>query len=239
MRPTYLAVCALFAVAACERAVADPEPPPLPISKPFEHDTVVRFHMHENLGLLRAIEKLLVRGKLDDARAFARAIAEAPDEPGFAPFAKRATAVRERAAALADATTVDEACRREARLAAACAECHVDAGVIPEFDEPPPLPPDDATVSGRMTRHLWATDRLWEGMVGNSETSWRAGLDVLAAAPAPWAKADREREPIAHQLQRLASDARQLQGVEQIRDKAREYGEILATCAACHAVAKP
>lgn len=33
-----------------------------------------------------------------------------------------------------------------------------------------------------MARHLWATDRLWEGMVGGDDDAWRDGLDVLAAA---------------------------------------------------------
>jgi cytochrome c553 len=200
---------------------------------------VVRYHMHENFGLLRAIEKLLVRGKLDEAKAFARAIAEAPDEPGFSPFGKRATEVRERAAALAAAPTVDEGCRREAQLAAACASCHVEAGVIPEFDDPPHLPADDATVPGRMARHLWATDRLWEGVVGDSDQSWRAGLDVLAATPPPWTKADHDREAFARQLQRLATQARRTQATGHLGDKSRDYGDILATCAGCHALTKP
>jgi cytochrome c553 len=225
--------CALFALAGCERASADV---PTRQAKQFEHDMMVRLHMHENFGLLRAIEKLLVRGKLGDAQAFARAISEAPDEPGFQPFAKRAAEVRERAAALAAAPTVDEGCRREAQLAAACAGCHVDSGVLPEFNSLPRLPSDDASIPARMARHLWATDRLWEGVVGQSDDAWRAGLDVLAATPPPWAKADRQREQLAGQLQRLAKQARQMQPSDQPRNRARDYGEILGTCAACHAI---
>ncbi len=220
----------LLAAAACQTASAR-EPPP---QERFEHDMMVRFHMHENFGLLRAIEMLLVHGKLDEARSLARAIAIAPDESGSQVVAKRVTIVRDRAEALASAANIDEACRREARLAAACADCHVDSGVLPEFANPPPVPPDLDTVKGRMARHRWATDRLWEGVVGDNDETWRAGLDVLAATPLPWSKISADREALAHRLQQLADEARRTQATDQLRDRAREYGDILVTCAACH-----
>jgi cytochrome c553 len=222
--------CVLLAIAACQTASAREAPP----AQRFEHDMMVRFHMHENFGLLRAIEMLLVHGKLDDARALARAIAIAPDESGSEVVAKRVVVVRERAEALASAPTVDEGCRRAAKLAAACADCHVDSGVLPEFANPPSVPPDLDTVKARMARHRWATDRLWEGVVGDNDETWRAGLDVLAATPLPWSKISAEREALAHRLQQLADDARKTQATDQLRDRANAYGEILVTCAACH-----
>jgi hypothetical protein len=95
------ALC-LLAAAGCQSARAVPAPPPeRDPSERFERDMLVRFHMHQSYDLVRAIEKLLVRGNLDDARAFARAIAEAPDEPGLGAWARHAAVVRERAAALA------------------------------------------------------------------------------------------------------------------------------------------
>ena len=230
---------ALIAVANGAGENKPPKPPP-PQQLQFEHDMMVRYHMHENFDLLRAIEKLLVRGKLDEGRTLARAIAEAPDEPGLEAFAADASTVRTRALAIARATTLDEALRKEAQLAAACAGCHASAGVLPEFREPAKAPPDQPTIEARMTRHLWATDRLWEGVVGDSEPSWRAGLDVLAATPLPWSRAEAERVAYARQLQRLADQARQAGANDQLGDRARSYGEILVTCAACHALpAKP
>jgi cytochrome c553 len=211
--------------AACSTALAD-EPP----AKRFEHDMIVRFHMHENFDLVRAVEKLLVRGKLAEAQNLASAIARAPDEPGLAPFAPQAIEVRARASAVASATSVDEALRAEAKLAAACASCHVEAGVMPEFRSAAQAPPDKPSVEARMVRHLWATDRLWEGLVGDADDSWRAGLDVLATTPLPWKTLDKDRVPLGKQLQRLADDARK--GTHD--DRARAYGEILVTCAACH-----
>jgi len=104
-----------------DKLIDEPQPP-IPPSKQFEHDMMVRFHMHGSLDLLRAIERLLIRGKLDESRTFARMIAEAPFEPDLGPWAAQAAIVRERASAVASAPGLDEACRREARLAEACAD---------------------------------------------------------------------------------------------------------------------
>lgn len=231
------AVSAALVVLACGAALADDAP-----AVRFEHDMVVRMHMHESYDLVRAMERLLLRGRLDEARDFARAIAQAPDDPGSAAFATQSARVRERAAALADATTVADAVHREARLASACASCHADAGVLPDFASPPPVPPDRRDLVARMARHVWAADRMWEGMVGLADDSWRAGLDVLAAAPLSAAELGAGRAPLAQDLRRAAERARKLRPpgaaatvLERGDDRAAAYGDILATCAACHA----
>jgi len=213
--------------------------PPVPPSKQFEHDMMIRYHMHGSLDLLRAIERLLIRGKLDEARDLARAIAEAPAEAELGPWAAEATIVRARASAVAAAPGLDEACRREARLAEACADCHVETHIQPELRSPPPLPPDRDTIAARMARHRWAADRLWEGLVGGDDEPWHAGLAVLAAAPIHWPELG-ERKALARSLQQLADQARQRSATDSIADRARLYGEMLVTCTACHmAKARP
>lgn len=128
-----------------------PEPRPQPPPR-FERVDVMRMHMHENFDLLRAIERLLIFGKLDDAKRFAAAIAMAPDSPAHGPWAAHVVAVRDKAAALARASSVEQACRLEAELTSACTNCHVEAGVGPQLAEFPP-PPDEPTVDARMLRH--------------------------------------------------------------------------------------
>lgn len=201
-----------------------------PISAQFEHDMLVRMHMHENFGLVRAIEHLLVRGKLDDARQLARGISEAPDEPGAGPWAAQAMRVRERAAAVATATTLDEAIHGVARLGAECASCHVASGATPDLADPARPPADRNDVASRMTRHRWATDRLWEALIAPSDDEWKTGLEVLAATPLPASELGKEREPLARKLQRTAETARTTRPA----DRAQVYGDLLATCAACH-----
>jgi hypothetical protein len=223
---------ACIAAAGCARASADEAPPPVR----FEHDMIVRLHMHDSFDLLRAIEKLLVRGRVDEARGLAKGIATAPDEPGLGPFSEQAALVRERAAAIGEAATTTEACHAVAELANACAGCHVAAGVVPEFRSPGRVPPDQPTVEARMARHLWATDRLWEGIVGGADDSWRDGLDVLAAAPLRDGIGP-ERARFGRQLQQLADRARSRHRVADRADRVRSYGEILTTCSGCHAAA--
>jgi cytochrome c553 len=226
-------------LAACQSVAAGPPaPPPPPPSVRFEHDMLVRFHMHENFGLLRAIEKLLLRGNLDDARALASGIAAGPDEPGLSQFAAQATLVRTRAEILARATRLDDACRAEARVADACAGCHAAAGAVPQFRPPAPVPHDAPSMEARMKRHLWATDRLWEGIVGGDQESWRTGLDILAASPTPEMQPTPERAKLARRMQQLADAARRGNRTDAPVERATSYGEILVTCASCHASAK-
>ncbi len=217
----------------CRPSTADaPKPPP---ATTFEHDMLVRFHMHENYDLARATERMLLRGKLEEAKSLAAGIATAPDESGDPRWAAHGLRVRDAAAQLSRATTIGEATRRDAALATACAGCHVELGVSPEFATHSTAPKDVATVDARMLRHQWAAARLWEGIIGAAEEPWRAGLDVLAVAPLGEDQIGPRRD-LAKQLQRLAIDARRKKGGAD----ERTYGEILGTCAACHiAVGRP
>jgi cytochrome c553 len=231
-------------LAACTKSSAEapkPREAPPPIgpkaSAPppirFEHDMMVRFHMHQNFDLMRAIERLLIRGQLDEARRFAEAISTAPDEPTHGPWASHVVIVRDRAAAVARATELNDAIRKTARLGAACGNCHGELGVLPELSKPPPVPPDHPTMDARMLRHRWAADRLWEGVVGNNDDAWRAGLDVLAAAPLVPPDQPDDRARLARQLQRVADQARQ-PSPGRLTDRATTYGEMLVLCASCH-----
>lgn len=198
----------------------------------FAHDMLVRFHMHENFGLARAIERLLLRGRLDEARELARGLAIAPDEPGMTAWAKETARVRLRAAELVTAKTVDQAFVAESLLAIECAGCHLASGASPEFASPSAPPADQPTVAARMARHLWAADRLWEGMVGTADDSWNAGLAILAKPPLAASELGEARTRFARQLQRLAIDAQKIKGGDQAR--AATYAQLLTTCTACH-----
>lgn len=224
---------ALLAIAVLGCQIGkEPEPEPAP--RQYEHDRIVRLHMHENFNLLRAIEKLLIRGKLEEATMLARAISEAPDEPALGRWAPHAMRVRELAAALARAPNTDEALRREARLAVACAGCHEETGVVLELGAVPPLPPDQPTIEARMARHLWATDRLWEATISGAMEPWTKGLDVLAASPLPFRDSLDDRAGLARKLQQLADQARTGKALDSLAERGRAYGEILTVCASCH-----
>lgn len=221
------ALAVITLVTAPRFAAADTEPPP---PQRFERDMLARFHMHQSFDLVRAIERLLLRGKLDEAKRFAEAIALAPDEPAHGAWAAQTLRVRERAAALARASSVDDALRKETKLAAACGDCHRETYGSAMFDQPPRVPADLPAIDARMARHRWAADRLWEAIVGDSDAAWREGLDVLAASPLDFGEV---RAPFAKQLQRLATSARRAKAPS-ASTRAATYGELLVTCAGCH-----
>src|SRR5689334_23090200 len=96
---TFANRASLVLVAACQAATAEP-PAPEPAPEPppaqrFEHDMVLRFHMHQKFDLLRGIERLLIRGKLDEGQRLAEAIAMTTGEPAHGPWAVHAVAVRD------------------------------------------------------------------------------------------------------------------------------------------------
>ena len=228
MRSASAILLAALALASCQRSL-DENGPAVAHSA---DDEVLRRHMRHGFDLLRSIQLLAIAGQLDATRALSRGLANVPEAAGVEGW-RGADLVRDRARELAAATTIAEACRGTANVAEACAGCHADAGAIPAFAPPPPPPPDLTSVAARMARHRWATDRLWEGVVGNSDAAWRAGLDVLAAEPQPWPELAGDR---AVHAQRLHDAAERAKGTTADRaDRARAYGELLVICAGCHA----
>lgn len=222
MRETLLL---LLTAAACGRP-ASGEPVQL------ERRDVTRYHMARNFGDLQDIQRLLVANKLEDARARAFLLTQPPRDDGLTLLAAESQAVEDAAAALVQAASVSDACRLTARVAQACAGCHVH---VPRLVRPTPAPEEpspEPSLEVRMQRHQWAADRLWEGVVMGDERRWRQGLEVLAMRPVPMPKGD----GLAHRLQAMAVDS--LGRLEQQSDtyvtRAQAYGEMLVTCAACH-----
>jgi len=149
---------------------------------------------------------------------------------GLAAWSAEAARASAAALALSDAASLDEACRLAPRVAQACGDCHRRAGTTPVRGPVPPPPPDDPTPRARMARHQWAADRLWEGLVWTSDRAWCAGLEVLAAAPLPSLP-----DVAGARLQRLARAALDAASRDTPADRASAYGELLVTCAGCHA----
>ncbi len=218
----------LIALAACETSHADPAP------VAYDHQAMVRFHMREHYDMLGAIQHLVIRDDLYDVTVIARTIGNGLDEPGLERWKGQASLARSNARELAAAPNTDEACRRTARLAATCANCHIDARVGNMFGPPPPVPPDGKALDARMARHVWAADRLFEGVIGASDNAWLAGLDVLAQTPAPFSIVDADRIALAQRLQDLADSTRKHAAKDSSAERARAFGEILITCSACH-----
>lgn len=132
----------VLGLAACSRVASgsddlQPEPPEPPrIEKP----AMVRFHMQRHFDDLRMIERMLVAGKLHDAKTRAFLLTQPAPDPGMTPWATDIEVVTKAARALVVASGVDEALRRETRVAAACAYCHLRVQKSPIFPAAPRAP---------------------------------------------------------------------------------------------------
>ena len=192
---------------------------------------MVRFHMHRHFDDLHIVEKFLIAGKLSDAKALAYMLTQPDLEPGMEQWNADSQRLGVEAARLMAANTIEQACRSDARVAGACMDCHRRSKNPPMFAAPPGVPTSQETIASRMARHQWAVDRLWEGVVGGVDGSWHMGLVVLATTALPLAK----NVSGANRLQRAAQLALDVEHAEPKPDRAVTYGEILISCAGCHA----
>ena len=88
-----------------------------------------------------------------------------------------------------------------------------------------------------MVRHIWAADRMWEGLIGPSDEAWAAGSSALLAEwpglddlPGEAGGSGGARNYVP-QLQDLAKRSVSARDRE---DRASLYGELLGTCFGCH-----
>jgi cytochrome c553 len=187
-----------------------------------------KFHMRQHFSDLRTIERMLVAGKLEEAKTLAYMLKSVGDVGQTPETREVALAV----GALRTARTIDDAIYAEVRIATACAHCHVAAQKLPVFPLPSRAPADLATIEAQMARHQWAVDRVWEGLVGSSDEHWRAGLYVLATSPLP--RTPTQSPQLATQLQKRAQAALDDQSAT-LEQRGEAYVGLLTTCAACHA----
>jgi mono/diheme cytochrome c family protein len=182
------------------------------------------------------VQAAVVAGDLDASRKAAAWLARHEEEglPGEADaFAEE---LRRAAARAAEATTLVAAASATGRIAAACGSCHRERrpGMQPtEHVEPPPDREDDVAL--HMVRHDWAVDRLWEGLVLPSDDAWEAGWSVFSAAPLDTDKLTFDNPEGARVLANRVHELGRRAGLQTEPSlRARAYGDLLATCAACH-----
>lgn len=237
-----LCLGALPLVLACRSSapsIAAPEP--VTLSSAAASTPSLKDRMRDHAARGEALRGAVERGDLDAARREARALAELRFESGV-PVAVRGDlqAMNVAAARVASARDLPETSRAAGTLARTCSDCHSTLGgpgMIagePDDDAVTALPPPK--------RHAWATARLWSGLVAPSHLAWMSGARVLADAPlVPESRSDGAPlapaavTELATSVHALAESA---QTSNSAADRERIMGELLATCAACHAQLK-
>lgn len=138
------------------------------------------------------------------------------------------------------ATSLWDAAHAMGGIAKTCGSCHRENIAQPVTGNAAALEPGE-DIATHMSRHAWAAERLWEGLVMPSDARWVKGSQVLGEAPfKPEAVAGTSSEDIAvlkevelleercHEIGSKAGTA------TDPTERANLYGELLSTCAYCH-----
>ena len=197
-------------------------------------DLSAHMTLHDAQGL--AMRDAVVRGDLQDLVAPAEWMAKHMNDQEFPPeWRESVRQMRMTSQVVANSQNLTDAARSLADLAGTCARCHERLSGPKVFPMDPPARATD--VQGRMMRHVWATDRMWDGIVGPSEAAWAAGSEILADAPlrptdfGPSAILPDGVGRLAERVHRLGLDAAR---ASSRTERVKIYGELLGTCATCH-----
>lgn len=179
------------------------------------------------------IRKAVVAGTPDQAAPAAEALANLENlnglPAGWRPFVERMQQIARR---INDSTSAAQAAGATADLGIACGQCHLQRGGPKASSEP--LPAQGASLVERMQRHVWATERLWEGLTIPSSEAWTAGTKALSTSPFP---ADILKQGGVHGRSAAGDFAKlvvKAPNAKTVEERAALYAELLVTCGGCH-----
>ena len=188
--------------------------------------------MYVHFQQVGEIHDAIVLGDVEATRAPARALANSHNPYGEAAV-EAWQLMQAEARGIQEQHDLLDLSRSVARMGMACGACHLTMEDGPDIQ--PGDPPSGSRVpTPHMLRHQWATDRLWEGLVGPSPTAWAAGAGALRDAAldfGPPGNRAAEVEQLARRVHLLGDDCRHTESWE---DRASIYGRLLETCANCH-----
>ena len=194
-------------------------------------------HMYEHFEQITSVQTAVIEGDLERAHRTAQEIVDHDDAPGLPPGSEGyVQEMRMRAGEVAGARTLGEAAAATAQLGSTCGSCHSAYGVGPRFAVGS-TPPEATEIGSEMVRHIWAADRMWDGIIGPSEDAWKRGASSLRGATITLdtmgnrAGDSAEVTGLARKIHDLADRA---EGVTSSSERTSLYGEFLGTCSACH-----
>ena len=196
-------------------------------------------HMHDHLTYITTIKAFIIMGRLEGTRQPANWLAThetLPNLPAsYEPFVQF---MRSSARQVENAENLPDAAEAVSLLAQNCGNCHRASHVDVEFGYDA-MPAKWSDTETHMQRYQWAMDRLWEGLIGPSDTAWDRGTAMLggdpvnaADLPASMGTGDVEGiEGIALEVHELGAAS---VGLTRSTDRSQIYGRILGLCADCH-----
>jgi cytochrome c553 len=214
---------------------------PLPAQEAGEQDeSEVATHMHEHLTRITTIKAHIIMDDLDGVREPAAWLAEHESVTGLpANYEPYVELMRMYARQVVAAPDLKSAAKSVSQMARNCGNCHLTNEVELEFGFDT-RPADWADTITHMQRHQWAADRLWEGLIGPSDTAWNRGTDMLVDVPLHPADVMDETtndtdadviDKIAHRVHLLGGQGTNVRTPDA---RSKLYAELLGLCADCH-----
>jgi hypothetical protein len=210
-------------------ACAGPRPP--------DGITPRQAHLYAHYDRAGEVHDALVRVQMDRARAAARWLVDHPETrmvpPDSEPFASAMTASARSVVAASD---LHDAAMATAQMGRICGDCHLAYGV--ELQSlVATAPPDGAGPTVEMARHVWAADRMWQGLIAPDDYAWTSGAKALSMGwlnPGDVAAAPGDRERLRGLIRQVYALAIQAETASDSETRAEVYGAFLVTCIDCH-----
>lgn len=199
-------------------------------------------HMQRHYERVGLVQLAVSQGDLAAAREPAAWLAHHDESISGLPAAAALylREMRSHASDVESAQTLAEAAIATGRLGRTCGACHQVSHDGPHLNVARTPHPGTGTVTDRMRLHLWAADRMWDGLIGPSDSAWTAGALALATfSPYAAELADStNRDAVTAIASRLRNLSTRAQMTAQPDERAELYGDFLKSCAECHALVR-
>ncbi len=194
-------------------------------------------HMFAHFDRAGEVHDALVRGELDRAKRAAEWIAR-HDEPLHisSEHPEFLTEMHGQAQALANSNFLKEASLAAAKMGQACGDCHDANEVSPRFLIGT-APPGGSGPQAEMARHVWASERMWEGLLGPGDDAWKWGAEALRSGwldPREIVSNPEDAAAIRALIRHVYDLGNQAETAVDSGSRAALYGDFLNTCSECH-----
>lgn len=194
-------------------------------------------HMFAHYDRAAEVHDALVRGELTRAKRAAEWIATHQDPgelPGNRPELQ--SEMQGYANQVSWADELHEAAWAAAQMGRTCGDCHRVNDVSPRFLMGT-APPGGTGAQAEMARHVWAAERMWEGLIGPGDHAWSSGAEALRSGwlePQEVMSNPEDRARVRDLVGKVYDLGIEADAATDAQARAEIYGQFLNTCNECH-----